>query len=162
MIERLTEAPEVDKVYTGQVRRVEPFGAFVEILPGTDGLVHISELAPYRVGEIRDLVSEGDEMTVKVIDIDPSGKVRLSRKAVIMDDPDFDPKDYEGMGVPAPAGGDRRGGPGGRGGDRRGGPGGRGGRGGPGGRGGRGGPGGRGRGPRPGGGGGRGRGPRRD
>ncbi len=168
MIERLTEVPEIDKVYTGQVRRVEPFGAFVEILPGTDGLVHISELAPYRVGEIRDLVTEGDEMTVKVIDIDPSGKVRLSRKAVIMDDPDFDPKDYEGMGAPAPAGGDRRGGPGGRD-DRRGGFGGRGGpgggRGGPGG--GRGGPGGGrgpggrgpggrgpgGRGPRPGGGG---------
>ena len=154
MIERLTEVPEVDKVYTGQVRRVEPFGAFVEILPGTDGLVHISELAPYRVGEIGDLVTEGDEMTVKVIDIDPSGKVRLSRKAVIMDDPDFDPKDYEGMGVPAPVGGDRD-----RGRDRRG-PGGRGGRGGPGGRGGRGGgPGGRGRRPRGGGGG---RGPRRD
>ncbi len=148
MIERLTEVPEMDKVYTGQVRRVEPFGAFVEILPGTDGLVHISELAPYRVGEIGDLVTEGDEMTVKVIDIDPSGKVRLSRKAVIMDDPDFDPKDYEGMGVPAPEGGDR-------GGDRRRGPGGRG----PRGRGGRGGPGGgRGRRPRAGGG----RGPRRD
>ena len=159
MIERLTEVPEVDKVYTGQVRRVEPFGAFVEILPGTDGLVHISELAPYRVGEIGDLVTEGDEMTVKVIDIDPSGKVRLSRKAVIMDDPDFDPKDYEGMGVPAPVSGDRsrdRRGPGGRGG--RGGPGGRGGRGGRGG--GPGGRGGRGRRPRSGGGGGRG--PRRD
>ncbi len=176
MIERLTEVPEIDKVYTGQVRRVEPFGAFVEILPGTDGLVHISELAPYRVGEIGDLVTEGDEMTVKVIDIDPSGKVRLSRKAVIMDDPDFDPKDYEGMGVPAPSGDgrgrDRRGGGGrgpggrGRGGRGPGGPrGGRGGRGpgGPrGGRGGRGpgGPrGGRGGGPRSGGGG---RGPRRD
>ncbi len=153
MIERLTEVPEVDKVYTGQVRRVEPFGAFVEILPGTDGLVHISELAPYRVGEIGDLVSEGDEMTVKVIDIDPSGKVRLSRKAVIMDDPDFDPKDYEGMGVPAPAGGDRGRGRDGRGGGR---PDGRSGRGGPGG--GRGGRGGGRRRPRSGGG----RGPRRD
>ena len=104
MIERLTEVPEVDKTYTGQVRRVEAYGAFVEILPGTDGLVHISELAPYRVGEVTDIVQEGDELTVKVIDIDPTGKVRLSRKAVLMDDPNFDPADYEGMGVPAPVG----------------------------------------------------------
>jgi len=84
IIEQLTEVPEVGKNYTGQVRRVEPYGAFVEILPGTDGLVHISELAPYRVNEITDLVREGDELTAKVIDIDSRNKVRLSRKAVIM------------------------------------------------------------------------------
>ncbi len=60
IIERLTEVPEVGKVYTGQVRRVEPYGAFVEILPGTDGLIHISELAPYRVREVSDIVKEGD------------------------------------------------------------------------------------------------------
>jgi polyribonucleotide nucleotidyltransferase len=145
MIERLTEVPEVGKVYTGLVRRVEPYGAFVEIMPGTDGLVHISELAPYRVREVSDLVKEGDEMTVKVINIDEGGKVRLSRKAVIMEAPDYDPAQYEGMGEPVPVGGggerererDRdfggrggRGGGGGRGGFR----GGRGGRG-PGGRG---------------------------
>jgi polyribonucleotide nucleotidyltransferase len=126
MIERLTEVPEVGKVYTGQVRRVEPYGAFVEIMPGTDGLVHISELAPYRVREVTDLVKEGDEMTVKVINIDEGGKVRLSRKAVIMEAPDYDPALYEGMGEPVPVGGggererDRpeRGGRGGRGGDR--------------------------------------------
>ncbi len=70
MIERLTEVPEIGKLYTGTVRRVEAYGAFVEILPGTDGLVHISELAPYRVREVRDVVKEGDEITVKVIDID--------------------------------------------------------------------------------------------
>jgi polyribonucleotide nucleotidyltransferase len=146
MIERLTEVPEVGKVYTGTVRRVEAYGAFVEIMPGTDGLVHISELAPYRVREVSDLVKEGDEMTVKVINIDEGGKVRLSRKAVIMEAPDYDPAQYEGMGEPVPVGGggererdrDRdfggRGGRGGREGGGRGGfRGGRGGRG-PGGR----------------------------
>jgi polyribonucleotide nucleotidyltransferase len=134
MIERLTEVPEVGKVYTGTVRRVEPYGAFVEIMPGTDGLVHISELAPYRVREVSDIVKDGDEMTVKVINIDEGGKVRLSRKAVIMEAPDYDPAQYEGMGEPVPVGGggererDRGdfGGRGGRGG-REGGGGGRGG-----------------------------------
>jgi polyribonucleotide nucleotidyltransferase len=127
IIERLTEAPEIGKLYTGQVRRVEPFGCFVEILPGTDGLVHISELAPYRVAEVSDVVKEGDELTVKVIDIDDTGRVRLSRKAVIMEAPDYDPALYAGMGAPAgerPAGHDRGDRP--RGGDRD-----RGGRGGP-------------------------------
>ncbi|MCL4837951.1 MAG: polyribonucleotide nucleotidyltransferase [Thermoanaerobaculia bacterium] len=140
IIERLTETAEIGKVYTGTVRRVEAFGAFVEILPGTDGLVHVSELAPYRVREVTDILKEGDEVQVKVIDIDDSGRVRLSRKAVIMESPDYDPAQYEGMGEPAPAGGaprrDERGGRrdrddrGGRGGDRgsRGGRGGRGGR----------------------------------
>jgi polyribonucleotide nucleotidyltransferase len=130
MIERLTEVPEVGKVYTGQVRRVEPYGAFVEIMPGTDGLVHISELAPYRVRETSDVVKEGDEITVKVIAIDETGRVRLSRKAVIMESPDYDPAQYEGMEMAMAGGGDDRergergerggrGGPrGGRGGDR--------------------------------------------
>ena len=62
MVERLTEVPEIGKVYTGTVRRIEAYGAFVEIMPGTDGLVHISELAPYRVREVTDLVKEGDEI----------------------------------------------------------------------------------------------------
>ena len=133
LIEELTEVPEVGRVYTGKVQRIEPYGAFVEILPGTDGLVHISELAPYRVGEVRDILTEGDEITVKVIDIEPPNKVRLSRKAVIMESPDYNPADYEGMGAPAGEGG-REGGGGDRG-DRRGGrpPSGRGGRGGRGG-----------------------------
>lgn len=104
MIERLTQTPELGKTYRGVVRRVEPYGAFVEILPGQDGLVHVSELAPYRVRETRDVVSEGDEIEVKVIDIDDSGRIRLSRKAVIMEAPDFDPARYEGMGEPVPTG----------------------------------------------------------
>jgi polyribonucleotide nucleotidyltransferase len=88
IIERLTEVPEVGKTYTGTVRRIETFGAFVEILPGLDGLLHISELAPYRVGEVRDVLKEGDEVTVKVLDYDEgTGKVRLSRKAIIMESP---------------------------------------------------------------------------
>ncbi len=123
MIERLTEVPEIGRVYHGTVRRVEAYGCFVEILPGQDGLVHISELAPYRVRETTDIVKEGDEIEVKVIDIDETGRVRLSRKAVIMEAPDYDPAQYEGMGEPVPAGGDRgergdRGPRGGRGGDR--------------------------------------------
>ena len=142
MVERLTEVPEVGKVYTGQVRRIEAYGAFVEIMPGTDGLVHISELAPFRVREVTDIVKEGDELAVKVISIDETGRVRLSRKAVIMEAPDYDPAQYEGMEMAMAStggegGGERGGDRGGRGGDRggRGGGGGRGGdRGGRGGR----------------------------
>ena len=99
MIERLTQVPEIGKVYSGTVRRVEAYGCFVEIMPGTDGLVHISELAPYRVRETTDVVKEGDELTVKVVDIDDTGRVRLSRKAVIVEAPDYDPAQYAGMGM---------------------------------------------------------------
>ncbi|HYX20692.1 MAG TPA: polyribonucleotide nucleotidyltransferase, partial [Thermoanaerobaculia bacterium] len=80
IIESLTQEPEIGKVYTGKVRRVEAYGAFVEILPGQDGLVHISELAPYRVRQTTDVVKEGDEVTVKIIAVDPTGKIKLSRK----------------------------------------------------------------------------------
>jgi polyribonucleotide nucleotidyltransferase len=148
MVERLTQVPEMGKIYNGTVRRVENYGAFVEIMPGTDGLLHISELAPYRVREVSDLLKEGDEVEVKVVNIDEQGKIRLSRKAVIMESPDYDPSQYEGMEMAmAGGGGEReRGGEGG--GDRGGRGGDRGGRGGGGGgfRGGRGGGGGGGRG----------------
>jgi len=83
IIESLTQEPEIGKVYRGKVRRVEPYGAFVEILPGQDGLVHISELAPYRVRETTDIVKEGDEVTVKIIAVDPTGKIKLSRKQAL-------------------------------------------------------------------------------
>ena len=102
IIERLTETPEVGKVYEGIVRRVEAYGAFVEILPGSDGLVHISELAPYRVRDVTDIVQEGDSLKVKVINIDEQGKVRLSRKAVIMEAPDYNPEDYAGKDYDGP------------------------------------------------------------
>src|SRR5262245_3337566 len=83
IIEGLTQEPEIGKVYKGKVRRVEAYGAFVEILPGQDGLVHISELAPYRVRQTTDVVKEGDEVTVKIIAVDPTGKIKLSRKQAL-------------------------------------------------------------------------------
>jgi polyribonucleotide nucleotidyltransferase len=83
IIEELTAVPEVGKKYLGKVQRLVDFGAFVEIIPGTDGLLHISEVADYRVNDVHDELSEGDQILVKVINIDPQGKVKLSRKAVI-------------------------------------------------------------------------------
>jgi polyribonucleotide nucleotidyltransferase len=82
-IEKMTEEVKVGRIYTGKVVRIEPYGAFVEILPGQDGMVHISQLADYRVPSVEDVVQMGDEITVMVIDIDPTGKVRLSRQAVL-------------------------------------------------------------------------------
>lgn len=83
MIEELTEEPEVGRIYTGRVVRTTDFGAFVEILPGTDGMVHISQLADYRASSVKDVVEVGDEIMVMVTDIDPEGKIRLSRRAVL-------------------------------------------------------------------------------
>jgi len=83
MIRRLTEDAEVGKTYTGKVKRIMKFGAFVEILPGIEGMVHISQLDNSRVNRVEDIVNIGDEVTVKVIEIDPQGRVNLSRKAVI-------------------------------------------------------------------------------
>jgi polyribonucleotide nucleotidyltransferase len=80
MIKRLTEEVEVGKIYRGTVRKIMDFGAFVEVLPGTDGLVHISQLAHHRVKAVTDEVSEGDQVMVKVLEIDKQGKIRLSRK----------------------------------------------------------------------------------
>ena len=80
IIARLTEEVEVGKVYMGTVRKIMDFGAFVEVLPGTDGLVHISQLAHHRVKAVSDEVAEGDQILVKVLEIDKQGKIRLSRK----------------------------------------------------------------------------------
>jgi polyribonucleotide nucleotidyltransferase len=80
MIKRLTEEVEVGKIYLGTVRKIMDFGAFVEILPGTDGLVHISQLAHHRVKSVADEVAEGDQVMVKVLEVDKQGKIRLSRK----------------------------------------------------------------------------------
>ncbi len=81
MIERIVEEPEIGRIYKGLVRKIMDFGAFVEILPGTDGLVHISQLAEHRVNKVEDVVKEGDVFNVKVLDIDRDGKIRLSKKA---------------------------------------------------------------------------------
>jgi polyribonucleotide nucleotidyltransferase len=83
IIEELTATPELNKSYLGKVVRVVEFGAFVEILPGTDGLLHVSEMAHHRVNNVYDEVKEGDQVLVKVVSIDPSGKIRLSRKALL-------------------------------------------------------------------------------
>ncbi|HLA76099.1 MAG TPA: polyribonucleotide nucleotidyltransferase [Vicinamibacteria bacterium] len=83
IIEELTATAELNKTYLGKVVRVVDFGAFVEILPGTDGLLHVSEMAHHRVQDVRSEVKEGDQVLVKVVNIDPSGKIRLSRKALI-------------------------------------------------------------------------------
>jgi len=82
IIESLTRDVEVNSVYTGKVIKILPFGAVVEIMPGKEGLVHISELADYRVPSVEDVVKLGDEIMVMVTEVDRSGKVSLSRKAV--------------------------------------------------------------------------------
>ena len=83
MIKRLTQEVEVGSLYTGKVKRILGFGAIVELFPGTDGLVHISQLAETHVKEVSDVLKEGDEVLVKVLDIDPQGRIRLSRKAAL-------------------------------------------------------------------------------
>ena len=84
-IKTITAEPEVGAIYTGVVKTVKDFGAFVEILPGTDGLVHISELDKSRVNKVTDIVNEGDELEVKVLEIDSRGRIRLSRKVLLAD-----------------------------------------------------------------------------
>ncbi len=79
----LTESVVVGNIYTGKVVRIEAFGAFINLLPGVDGLVHISQLASERVNSVEDVCAMGDELTVMVTDIDPQGKIRLSRQAVL-------------------------------------------------------------------------------
>jgi polyribonucleotide nucleotidyltransferase len=83
IIKGLTAEPEIGRTYTGTVKRVVDFGAFVEIMPNIDGLVHISELAHERVERVEDVLNEGDEVEVKVISIDRDGKIRLSRKELL-------------------------------------------------------------------------------
>ena len=83
LIKEITAEAEIGQVYHGKVKKIMDFGAFVEILPGTDGLVHISELAHERVKAVTDVLKEGDELDVKVLDVDRQGKIRLSRKALL-------------------------------------------------------------------------------
>jgi polyribonucleotide nucleotidyltransferase len=79
----LTEEAEVGKIYRGTVKKIVDFGAFVEILPGTEGLLHISQIAKERIAKVTDVLQEGDEVMVKVLEIDKSGKIRLSRKEAL-------------------------------------------------------------------------------
>ena len=85
IIQELTATPELNKTYLGKVQRITDFGAFVEIMPGTDGLLHVSEIANHRVKDVRDELKEGEQLLVKVINIDPTGKIRLSRKALLQE-----------------------------------------------------------------------------
>ena len=80
MIKGIVEDPEIGRIYRGVVKKVMDFGAFVEVVTGTDGLVHISQLAEHRVAKVEDVVKEGDVVNVKVLDIDRDGKIRLSMK----------------------------------------------------------------------------------
>ncbi len=102
MIQELTATPELNKTYLGRVERITDFGAFIEIMPGVDGLLHVSEIANYRVKDVRDELKEGEQVMVKVINIDPSGKVRLSRKVLLGPD--------EGTAPRHPSGGSAEGG----------------------------------------------------
>lgn len=83
MVQKIAAEAEIGKIYKGTVRKIVDFGAFVEILPGTDGLVHISQLALERVRRVSDVLKEGDEVMVKVLEIDRQGKIRLSRKEAL-------------------------------------------------------------------------------
>ncbi|TMQ59974.1 MAG: polyribonucleotide nucleotidyltransferase [Candidatus Eisenbacteria bacterium] len=105
IIRSITEDPEVGRIYSGIVRRVVPFGAFVEISPGKDGLVHISELEPHRVERVEDVINEGDTVLVKVIGIDREGKIKLSRKQAL---PGYEESgDHEAQRRPPGGGGER-------------------------------------------------------
>jgi polyribonucleotide nucleotidyltransferase len=79
----LTEDAEVGRIYKGTVKKIVDFGAFVEILPGTEGLLHISQIAKERVNKVTDVLREGDEVMVKVLEVDKQGKIRLSRKEAL-------------------------------------------------------------------------------
>jgi polyribonucleotide nucleotidyltransferase len=123
IIRGLTAEPEIGAVYEGVVKRIADFGAFVEILPNTDGLVHISELAHERVNKVEDVVKEGDKVTVKVISVDREGKVRLTRREMLPfpEGPEGDrarERIQQAREAGPPARGPRRDGGGGRGGDR--------------------------------------------
>lgn len=86
IIEELTKEVEVGEVYLGKVVRVEKFGAFVNLIKGKDALVHISQLANERVNKVEDIVKVGDEVLVKVTEIDRQGRVNASRKAMLKED----------------------------------------------------------------------------
>jgi polyribonucleotide nucleotidyltransferase len=96
IIQELTATPELNKTYLGKVQRITDFGAFVEIMPGTDGLLHVSEIATHRVKDVRDELKEGEQLLVKVINIDPTGKIRLSRKALLQEEAANKPQEPAG------------------------------------------------------------------
>jgi polyribonucleotide nucleotidyltransferase len=121
MVESLTRVPEIGEEFDGIVRRIEPYGAFVEILPNHDGLVHISELALERIPDIRDVLSEGDELKVRIIDIDANDRIKLSRRVILEDEARARGEEIPERDTRPPRDNRRGGRPGGRGGRDRGG-----------------------------------------
>ncbi|MBT3322651.1 MAG: S1 RNA-binding domain-containing protein, partial [Anaerolineae bacterium] len=105
-VEALTESAEEGRIYTGRVVRVVNFGAFVEILPGKDGLVHISQLDTQRIESVESVAQVGDEITVMVTQVSPDGKIRLSRKAVLEG---WSLEEAKAADKPRPTGGNNRG-----------------------------------------------------
>jgi polyribonucleotide nucleotidyltransferase len=99
MVQDLVREVKVGEIFTGKVVRIMTFGAFVELLPGKDGLCHISELEDHRVDKVEDVVKVGDEITVKVIEIDNQGRVNLSRKALLV--PEGEDRPRKPFGKPA-------------------------------------------------------------
>jgi len=122
-VEQLTESPEIGRIYTGKVVRTTDFGAFIEIMPNVDGLVHISQLDSTRVESVESVVQVGDEVQVMITDIDPTGKIRLSRQAVLEGWTPEEAREKDSGGKKG--GGNRGGRSGGRGNDRNRGRGGR-------------------------------------
>ena len=119
MIENLTKEAKIGDIYTGKVVRIMGFGAFIQILPGQDGMVHISELSDHRVESVEDEIEMGQELTVQVIDIDPQGKISLSRRSLLLDeDMETVAARRQGAGGNGRSGGGGRGGPRGRDGGR--------------------------------------------
>jgi polyribonucleotide nucleotidyltransferase len=107
-IEALTETAVVGRIYTGKVVRTTNFGAFIEIIPGTDGMVHISQLDSERVEKVEDIANVGDELTVMVTAIDPAGKIRLSRQAVLEGWTAEEAREKDSANRSRPKGGSRR------------------------------------------------------
>jgi polyribonucleotide nucleotidyltransferase len=119
IIKALTREPEIGEEFDGVVKRIEPYGAFVEIIPGQDGLLHISELAMERTPDIRDVLTEGDEMRVRIIDIDSNDRIKLSRRVILEDEARARGEEIpERPPAPSRDGGRRGGRPGGGRGDR--------------------------------------------
>jgi polyribonucleotide nucleotidyltransferase len=87
IIQDICREAEIDRIYVGKVKSIKEFGAFVEIIPGNEGLLHISQIAESRIRSVGDVLTEGDIVAVKVIEIDGNGKMRLSRKAAHRDQP---------------------------------------------------------------------------
>jgi polyribonucleotide nucleotidyltransferase len=87
IIQDICREVELDRIYVGKVKSIKEFGAFVELLPGSEGLLHISQIAETRIRSVADVLTEGDEVLVKVIEIDGNGKVRLSRKTALREQP---------------------------------------------------------------------------